>query len=370
MRTKHLTRAAGLALVSLALIAPAALAQDATPMAPAMGTPISSEAMTLDVPLVDAAGDAVGLATFTEGDNGVTIHLLVQGLTPGEHGWHLHEFGSCDGNTDEPFSSAGGHWNPTEMEHGAPDAAMHHVGDFGNFEATADGMAEAVDHAGGAERHGQHLEGEHGDAAGPEQQHVDGQRGVDADKAVAVQVVLEPVVGRAAAVLLDRGGIGSLHLVNFSAAPQDGAQAMDHRAVGIVLRLAERMVLAVHGHPLPGDHAGGHPDPQAEEMADGRMQVDGPVGLVTMQVERHRGHGHLDRQEGDQGLLPAVEAEQAIDMIGKKIQHLPSPSVGKVPIDYSRCPPGLQGAGHSPPAHRPHAALLWPTLVDPHARAA
>ena len=144
MRTKHLTRAAGLALVSLALIAPAALAQDATPMAPAMGTPISSEALKLDVPLVDAAGDAVGLATFTEGENGVTIHLLVQGLTPGEHGWHLHEFGSCDGNTDEPFSSAGGHWNPTEMEHGAPDAAMHHVGDFGNFEATADGMAEAT----------------------------------------------------------------------------------------------------------------------------------------------------------------------------------------------------------------------------------
>ena len=144
MRTSHITRAAGMALASLALIAPAAFAQDATPMASPMASPMAGAAMTLDVPLVDAAGDALGLATFTEGDDGVTIHVLVEGLTPGEHGWHLHEFGNCDGATDEPFSSAGGHWNPTDMEHGAPDAEPHHVGDFGNFEATADGLAEAT----------------------------------------------------------------------------------------------------------------------------------------------------------------------------------------------------------------------------------
>ena len=144
MRTNHITRATGLALASLALIAPAAFAQDATPMASSMATPMGGAGVTLDVPLIDAAGDAVGLASFSEGDDGVTIHVLVEGLTPGEHGWHLHEFGDCDGSTAEPFSSAGGHWNPTDMEHGAPDADPHHVGDFGNFEATADGMAEAT----------------------------------------------------------------------------------------------------------------------------------------------------------------------------------------------------------------------------------
>lgn len=58
---------------------------------------------------MDAAGEAVGLATFTEGDDGVTIHVLMRGLTPGEHGWRLHEVGDCNGTTDEPFSSAGGH---------------------------------------------------------------------------------------------------------------------------------------------------------------------------------------------------------------------------------------------------------------------
>ena len=89
-----------------------------------------------------ANGDAVGLATFTENADGVTVHLLIEGLSPGEHGWHLHEFGVCDPNGDEPFSSAGGHWNPTDQPHGAPDADEHHVGDFGNLVASADGLAE------------------------------------------------------------------------------------------------------------------------------------------------------------------------------------------------------------------------------------
>ena len=109
-------------------------AQDATPMATTMAT--------LDVPLIDAAGDAVGLATFTEQAGGVTVHLLIEGLSPGEHGWHLHEFGVCDPGGAEPFSSAGEHWNPTAQPHGGPDDAEHHAGDFGNLTASADGLAE------------------------------------------------------------------------------------------------------------------------------------------------------------------------------------------------------------------------------------
>jgi superoxide dismutase, Cu-Zn family len=118
-------------------------AQGATPMAAQQATPIATPAVeALDVPLIDAAGDAVGLATFTENADGVTVRLLIEGLTPGEHGWHLHEFGVCEPGGAEPFSSAGEHWNPTAQPHGAPDADEHHVGDFGNLVASADGLAE------------------------------------------------------------------------------------------------------------------------------------------------------------------------------------------------------------------------------------
>ncbi len=116
--------------------------QDATPMAAQQATPLATPMTTLDVPLIDASGEAVGLATFTDDADGVTVRLLVEGLSPGEHGWHLHEFGVCDPGGAEPFSSAGEHWNPTAHPHGGPDDDEHHAGDFGNHVASEDGLAE------------------------------------------------------------------------------------------------------------------------------------------------------------------------------------------------------------------------------------
>jgi superoxide dismutase, Cu-Zn family len=119
------------ALVAVPLVASG---QDATP-GPA-GAP-------LQVPLVDKSGADVGTATFSEGPDGVTLSIHVEGLEPGEHGWHLHAMGVCEGSGLEPFGSAGPHWNPTNMRHGAPDTTPHHAGDFGNFTAGEDGVGEA-----------------------------------------------------------------------------------------------------------------------------------------------------------------------------------------------------------------------------------
>jgi Cu-Zn family superoxide dismutase len=137
----------GVALVALVGFASAAAmeatAQEASPVAaPHMATPVAGA--PIDVPLLDASGAAVGLATFSEDAAGVTVTLLIEGLAPGEHGWHLHEMGVCDAGGAEPFESAGGHWNPTTMAHGAPDDPEHHVGDFGNLTASEAGLAEAT----------------------------------------------------------------------------------------------------------------------------------------------------------------------------------------------------------------------------------
>ena len=117
-------------------------AQAATPIAAQQATPMAAAMATLDVPLIDAAGDAVGLATFSENADGVTVRLLIEGLSPGEHGWHLHAIGLCEPDSPEPFSSAGEHWNPTAQPHGGPDTDEHHAGDFGNLVASQDGLAE------------------------------------------------------------------------------------------------------------------------------------------------------------------------------------------------------------------------------------
>ena len=79
-----------------------------------------------------------GTVTFTASGNEVKVVADVTGLTPGKHGFHVHEFGDCsspDGN------SAGGHFNPTHKQHGAPDAADRHDGDLGNIMADSSGKA-------------------------------------------------------------------------------------------------------------------------------------------------------------------------------------------------------------------------------------
>ncbi|MCI0718034.1 MAG: superoxide dismutase family protein [Acidobacteria bacterium] len=62
----------------------------------------------------------------------------VTGLTPGKHGFHIHEFGDL---RDSQGKYAGGHFNPTGEPHGAPDAPKHHVGDLGNIVADEKGTA-------------------------------------------------------------------------------------------------------------------------------------------------------------------------------------------------------------------------------------
>lgn len=77
-----------------------------------------------------------GTVTFTAVDGGVRVLADLEGLTPGDHGFHIHEFGDCSA---PDATSAGGHYNPTKKQHGGPDSAERHVGDLGNIKADATG---------------------------------------------------------------------------------------------------------------------------------------------------------------------------------------------------------------------------------------
>jgi superoxide dismutase, Cu-Zn family len=78
-----------------------------------------------------------GLVVFTKVPEGIKIEADVEGLKPGEHGFHVHEFGDCSLHGD----AAGAHFNPTHSEHGGPDSEVRHVGDLGNLMANEEGRA-------------------------------------------------------------------------------------------------------------------------------------------------------------------------------------------------------------------------------------
>ena len=81
-----------------------------------------------------------GTVSFERKSGGVEVVATIEGLTPGTHGFHVHEVGDCSA---PDASSAKGHFNPGGHPHGARDAAQRHEGDLGNVTADASGKAEA-----------------------------------------------------------------------------------------------------------------------------------------------------------------------------------------------------------------------------------
>ena len=79
-----------------------------------------------------------GLITFTQTDDGILIEADIEGLTEGNHGFHIHEWGDI---SKSDGTSAGGHFNPDNSEHAGPGDAIRHAGDLGNI--TADENAKA-----------------------------------------------------------------------------------------------------------------------------------------------------------------------------------------------------------------------------------
>jgi len=96
----------------------------------------TSAPVTAVATLQTADGQPAGIATASETDGTVRVYLQVEGLTPGEHGVHVHTIGVCEA---PKFESAGPHWNPAEHKHGLEAADGQHAGDMPNLVVAEDG---------------------------------------------------------------------------------------------------------------------------------------------------------------------------------------------------------------------------------------
>ncbi|HUF89630.1 MAG TPA: superoxide dismutase family protein [Gemmatimonadota bacterium] len=86
----------------------------------------------------DADGRSVGTVVVVGLDGGVTLSGSLAGLPPGEHGFHVHQTGSCE---PPSFSSAGGHLAPAGNAHGFDAEGGPHAGDLRNLTAGPDSSA-------------------------------------------------------------------------------------------------------------------------------------------------------------------------------------------------------------------------------------
>ena len=94
------------------------------------------EPLSAGAALKDKDGKDVGVATLIETDDGVRIAVTGYRLPPGAHGLHLHAVGTC---TPPDFTSAGGHFNPGNKQHGRLNPAGMHAGDLPNLVVAASG---------------------------------------------------------------------------------------------------------------------------------------------------------------------------------------------------------------------------------------
>ena len=80
---------------------------------------------------------AISAPLLQTGDGKTKVTGTVTGLKPGNHGFHIHQFGDYSAGC----VSAGSHFNPSGKEHGGPADSERHAGDLGNIVADESGTA-------------------------------------------------------------------------------------------------------------------------------------------------------------------------------------------------------------------------------------
>lgn len=91
------------------------------------------------------AGASLGEVVVRETEHGLIFEPSLAGLSPGLHGFHLHENASCKPSTKEgkvtPAGAAGGHYDPKKSTHHDAPWGKGHLGDLPALFVDQDGTA-------------------------------------------------------------------------------------------------------------------------------------------------------------------------------------------------------------------------------------
>ena len=102
---------------------------------------------TVQMSLVDAKGvsTGVGQVSITESRYGLVFSPSLKGLSPGLHGFHLHQSPSCDPKEKDgkmvPALAAGGHYDPSDSRRHDTPWGDGHLGHLPALFVDAEGNA-------------------------------------------------------------------------------------------------------------------------------------------------------------------------------------------------------------------------------------
>jgi Cu-Zn family superoxide dismutase len=111
---------------------------------------VFAEDLTVTVNLVNdqGIGKSIGTVTISEGSKGLVFTPKLTDLTPGIHGFHVHQNADCAAGMKDgklvPALAAGGHYDPTGTgKHEGPEG-QGHLGDLPALTVGADGKASTA----------------------------------------------------------------------------------------------------------------------------------------------------------------------------------------------------------------------------------
>lgn len=102
-----------------------------------LGLPAAAQEGGATAVMMDQSGTNLGTLTLRDMDGGVHVSGELSGVPNGDHGFHIHETGTCD--AAGKFESAGAHFEPGGKQHGTENPAGPHAGDLMNVTANDDG---------------------------------------------------------------------------------------------------------------------------------------------------------------------------------------------------------------------------------------
>jgi superoxide dismutase, Cu-Zn family len=115
----------------------------------AIAAPVFAETVTVTVNQLSekGVGKSIGTIRAEDSKDGLVLSTDLKGLTPGDHGFHVHENPSCDAKEKDGKKvaglAAGGHYDPGKSGKHMGPKGKGHLGDLPALTASKDGSSKA-----------------------------------------------------------------------------------------------------------------------------------------------------------------------------------------------------------------------------------